>query len=139
MHGCSELNENTRPFLHLMGPSEYESTIQRGLERGLVFGFSGVTDHHCANPGSYGHGLTGLLAEQLTREAIWQALIDPRMFALTGDRMELKISLNDAPKGSLLRRVHCEELPLMFKLVQRSAAWICCAMGNWFGDFRSAI
>lgn len=104
MHGCSESNENTRPFLHSMGPSDYNSTIQRGLERGLVFGFSGGTDHHSAHPGSYGHGLTGVWAKELTRNSIWDALISRRIFALTGDRMDLRFSLNDALMGSVVRR-----------------------------------
>ncbi len=104
MHGCSEASENTRPFLHSMGPSDYESTIQSGLERGLVFGFSGGTDHHSAHPGSYGHGLTGIWAEQLTRDSIWDALMNRRMVALTGDRMDLQFSVNDAPMGAVIAR-----------------------------------
>jgi hypothetical protein len=101
MHGCSESNENTRPFLHSMGPSDFESTIQRGLERGLVFGFSGGTDHHSAHPGSYGHGLTGVWAEQLTRDGIWDALTNRRMYALTGDKMDVRFAVNDAPMGTV--------------------------------------
>ena len=101
MHGCSESNENTRPFLHSMGPSDFESTIQHGLERGLIFGFSGGTDHHSAHPGSYGHGLTGLWAEQLSREGIWEALTNRRMYALTGDQMDVRFAVNDAPMGAV--------------------------------------
>jgi len=105
MHGCSESSENTRPFLHSMGPSDYESTIQRGLERGLVFGFSGGTDHHSAHPGSYGHGLTGIWAEDLSRDAVWNALTNRRMYALTGDRMDIRFTVNDAPMGAVVPRV----------------------------------
>lgn len=102
MHGCSEGNENTRPFLHSMGPSDWESTIQYGLEQGHVFGFCGNTDHHSAHPGSYGHGRTALWAEKLTREAIWDAIFARRTYALTGDRIALRFALNDAPMGSVL-------------------------------------
>ena len=102
MHGCSEASENTRPFLHSMGPSDGESTIARGLERGLIFGFSGGTDHHSGHPGSYGHGRTGLWAADCTREAIWDALYARRMYALTGDRIALKFSVNGAPMGSVI-------------------------------------
>jgi len=102
MHGCSESSENTRPFLHSMGPSDWESTVEYGLKRGHVFGFSGGTDHHSGHPGSYGHGLTGLWAEGRSREAIWEALNERRMFALTGDRMDLQFALNDAPMGSVV-------------------------------------
>ncbi len=102
MHGCSESSENTKPFLHSMGPSDWESTIHRGLQRGLVFGFSGGTDHHSAHPGSYGHGMTGLWADSGNRADIWRALQDRRMFALTGDRMDLRFTVNDAPMGSVI-------------------------------------
>ena len=102
MHGCSENSENTRPFLHSMGPSDWESTLACGLSRGHVFGFSGGTDHHSGHPGSYGHGRTGLWAESCTREAIWDALYARRMYALTGDRMHLKFAVNGAAMGSVI-------------------------------------
>ena len=102
MHGCSEGSENTRPFLHSMGPSDWESTIACGLEKGHVFGFSGGTDHHSGHPGSYGHGRTGLWAESCTRDAIWEALYSRRIYALTGDRIGLKFSINDAPMGAVI-------------------------------------
>jgi len=62
MHGCSEADENTRPFYHTMNASDHQSTVQYGLEQGHFFGFVGSTDHHSAHPGSYGHGRLGLWA-----------------------------------------------------------------------------
>lgn len=112
MHGCSEGSENTRPFLHSMGPSDWESTIACGLERGHVFGFSGGTDHHSGHPGSYGHGRTGLWAENGGREAIWDALYARRMYALTGDRIELKFSVNDAPMGAVIPAAEKREIAI---------------------------
>ena len=102
MHGCSENSENTRPFLHSMGPSDWESTIACGLRHGHVFGFSGSTDHHSGHPGSYGHGCTGLWAEACTREAIWDAFYARRMYALTGDRILLEFAVNDAAMGDVI-------------------------------------
>lgn len=102
MHGCSEANENTRPFLHVMGPSDHESTMQYGLEQGHFFGVIGSTDHHSAHPGSYGHGRTGLWAAACTREAIWEALEARRTYALTGDRIQLEFAIDQAPMGSQL-------------------------------------
>jgi hypothetical protein len=102
MHGCSESNENIKPFLHSMGPSDWESTIHYGLQQGHVFGFSGGTDHHSAHPGSYGHGMTGLWSDSGNREDIWQAFNHRRMFALTGDRMDLRFTVNGAPMGAVI-------------------------------------
>ncbi|MGC9522199.1 MAG: DUF3604 domain-containing protein [Anaerolineae bacterium] len=102
MHGCSTADEGPRPFLHSMGPADHESTMQYGLDQGHVFGVIGSTDHHSAHPGSYGHGRTGLWASAKTRAAIWEALSARRTYALTGDRIVLHVSLNDAPMGAVL-------------------------------------
>jgi hypothetical protein len=104
MHGCSETNENTRPFLHSMGPSDWKSTVQYGLKQGHIFGFSGNTDHHSAHPGSYGHGVTGVWADDLTRQSLWQALNDRRLYALTGDRINLQFAVNGHPMGSVIKK-----------------------------------
>jgi len=103
MHGCSEANENTRPFLHVMGPSDHESTMQYGLSQNHFFGVVGSTDHHSAHPGSYGHGRTGLWAREKTRDAIWDAICNRRTYALTGDRIQLKYSINNHAMGSRIQ------------------------------------
>lgn len=112
MHGCSEGNENTRPFLHSMGPSDWKSTIAYGLSQGHIFGFSGGTDHHSGHPGSYGHGRTAVWAGSCNRESIWEALYARRMYALTGDRIGLQFSLNGAPMGSVVPRVEGRNLAI---------------------------
>lgn len=104
MHGCSEASETPRPFLHSMGPSDWGSSIERGLRRGHLFGFSGGTDHHSGHPGSYGHGRTAVWARECTREALWEALYARRMVALTGDRIQLRFSVNGMPLGSVVDR-----------------------------------
>jgi len=85
-----------------MGPSDWEGTVQYGLQQGHVFGITGNTDHHSAYPGSYSHGRTGLWAESLTREAIWEALLARRTYALTGDRIALQFAINGSPMGSVI-------------------------------------
>lgn len=102
MHGCSEGSENPRPFLHSMGPSDWESTAQFGLQQGHVFGFIGGTDHHSAHPGSYGHGRAALWAAGLSRQALWEALLARRTCALTGDRIAVQFALNGAPMGAIV-------------------------------------
>jgi len=104
MHGCSETNENTRPFLHSMGGSDWEGTIQYGLAQGKIFGFSGNTDHHSGHPGSYGHGCTGVWAEGKNSEDIWNAIRDRRTYPLTGDRIDLQFSVNGQAMGSVIEQ-----------------------------------
>lgn len=116
MHGCSEESDNTRPFLHVMGPSDYEGTLHYGLATGHVFGVTGGTDHHSGHPGSYGHGLTGLWVDGgHSRASIWAALYQRRSWAMTGDKIALRFAIDDHPMGSIVahgggqpRRVHCE-------------------------------
>lgn len=102
MHGCSETDESSRPFLANMGPSEGRSTLRFGLAQGHRFGVIGSTDHHSAHPGSYGHGLAGVWARALTRPGLWEALGARRTFALTGDRIELGFALNGQPMGAAI-------------------------------------
>ncbi len=110
MHGCSETSENTRPFLHSMGGSDWESTVQYGLAAGKIFGFLGCTDHHSGHPGSYGHGATGVWAESKTRDALWNAIRARRTYAITGDRIALKFSINGNPMGSVLQNSGAREI-----------------------------
>ncbi|MDZ7793074.1 MAG: hypothetical protein U5P10_05095 [Spirochaetia bacterium] len=101
MHGCAETDENDHPFLHTMGPGSGAGTMRYGLGPGEAwFGVLGNTDHHSAHPGSYGHGFSGIWAESLDRDAVWDALWQRRTFALTADKMKLKFAVNETAMGS---------------------------------------
>lgn len=100
MHGCSELLDSPRPFLHSMGPADAGSSLAAGLELGVPFGVIGGTDHHSAHPGSYGHGRMGVWADKNTRAALWDGFMNRRTWALTGDRIELNMAMNDQSMGT---------------------------------------
>ncbi|TVR20145.1 MAG: DUF3604 domain-containing protein [Anaerolineaceae bacterium] len=100
-HGLSESSEGPYPYLHSMGPRHEHSTAQYGWAQGNVFGVVGSTDHHNAFPGSYGYGRMGVLAESLTRPAIWDAIRQRRTYALSGDRIALDFTLNGAVMGAI--------------------------------------
>jgi hypothetical protein len=102
MHGASESDQGPYPFLHTMGPRDWESTFQYGLTEGHIAGAVGSTDHHSAHPGSYGHGRLGAWGRSLTRDAIWEAIRSRRTCALTGDCIRLAFSVNGQPMGSVL-------------------------------------
>lgn len=102
MHGCGERDEGPRPYLHVMGPRDGQSTAQRGLQLGHRFGFIGSTDHHSAHPGSFGYGRACLWAERLDRDSLWAALRARRTYAVTGDPILLATSLNGAPMGGVV-------------------------------------
>jgi hypothetical protein len=94
LHGCSESDEAPYPMLHTMGPRDSRSTARAGLERGHRFGLVASTDQHSGYPGSYGEGRVGVYARELTREAIWEALLARRTYAVTGDRIEASFAVN---------------------------------------------
>lgn len=99
MHGCSETSVMDRPFLHSMGPSDGHATLRHGLGLGHRFGFLGNTDHHSGYPGSYGHGRSVVYAESGERGAIWDAIMQRRTGALTGDNAHLFFTLGGAVPG----------------------------------------
>lgn len=101
-HGASESTESEPAFLHAMGPRDYASTAQAGWAQGHVFGVIGSSDDHSAHPGNYGYGLAAVWAEELTRDAIWDAIRNRRAYAVTGDRIGLQFTLNGAAMGAAL-------------------------------------
>lgn len=89
-----------------------EETIIEGLNRGYCLGFTGSSDYHWNIPGrnypfrkgdssgDYKGGYVAVLATELKREAIWQALKERRCYATTGARIILDFSINGYPMGS---------------------------------------
>ncbi len=102
VHGCSETDEewiglrrNTK-----MGPGIGGSTYQDALDRGLHVGAMCSTDGMGSFPGRYNWGLMACLAPELTRDALWDAFLQRRVYGVTGDRIELAFHVNDAAMGS---------------------------------------
>lgn len=103
LHGCSESEDAPYPMLHDMGPRDWQSTAEAGWNLGHRFGVIASTDHHGGYPGSHGDGRVGVFAESLTRYAIWQALLDRRVYAVTGDKIDARLTVDDAWIGSAIR------------------------------------
>lgn len=88
--------------------------VADGLRKGLKMGMIGTGDTHDGRPGDHLHslqktpgyseelgpGLTGVWAEELTRESVFKALYNRRVYATTNNRTWLKFSINDHPMGS---------------------------------------
>ncbi len=60
------------------------------------------TDHHAGFPGSYGDGLAAILAEEKTRESIWEAIKAGRTYAVTGDRIRCDFQINGVCIGGIV-------------------------------------
>lgn len=99
-HGCAMSETSPFAYYHNMGPRDTRNTVYKGIEKGKRFGFIGSTDHHAGFPGSYGDGMVAVLAEEKTRDSIFEALKARRTYAVTGDKIECVFSVNDALMGS---------------------------------------
>ncbi|MCP4813146.1 MAG: DUF3604 domain-containing protein, partial [Planctomycetaceae bacterium] len=89
----------------------FEWMLADAFERGYRIGIVANSDGHKGRPGasypgastfgSYG-GLTGILAERLERDAIWEAYQSRRVYATTGARIYLDVTGNEHPMGSIV-------------------------------------
>lgn len=102
-HGCAMSETSPYAYYHNMGPRDSRNTVYEGLRRGYHFGFVGSTDHHAGYPGSYGDGKLAVLAEQKTRESIWEALVNRRTYAVTGDRIKCNFDVNGTMMGGIVK------------------------------------
>jgi len=90
----------------------YGASAQNALAKGLRWGFTGSTDTHLGRPGDRDAllclgterrgGMTAVLAKQLTRQALFEALCARRCYATTFARIILDVSVNGQPMGSEL-------------------------------------
>jgi hypothetical protein len=83
-------------YLH-RDPSVYHEALDAGHRIGLI----GGSDEHRRNPG-LGGALTGVWAEELTRESVMEALAAHRCFATAGRKPSVWITANGAPMGGRL-------------------------------------
>ena len=84
----------------------FMDALERGYRVGLTAGTDGVMGRPGAcHPGrrlirNLRNGLTAVLAEELTRESIWEALHNRRCYATTGERIRLRFEVDGHPMGS---------------------------------------
>lgn len=100
-HGSSEgcdtpftLNRNMD-----MAPRVSGGTVREGLERGYRLGITCSGDNHNDFAGVWGNGLMAVYAESLSRESIWDAFMNRRIYGVTGDRIKLRFTANDHIMG----------------------------------------
>jgi hypothetical protein len=77
---------------------QFVERLHTFLDDGWRLGFVGGSDNHERNAG-LGGALTGVWAEENTREAIFAAFEERRIFATTGLRPMLTFSVCDVPMG----------------------------------------
>jgi len=81
--------------------------VRDALDRGYRLGFVGSGDGHDGHPGltwiaaGIG-GMAGILSEDLTREAVLEAIRARRVYATSGPRVFLRVTLDGEPMGSVV-------------------------------------
>jgi hypothetical protein len=102
-HGASERDRGLHPMVRHSGPGRATANcVQAALAQGLRFGFIASTDGHLGCPGAYPEGLVGVYAPELTRAAVWDALCKRRTVAVTGDRIDAQLHVNEMQLGGEL-------------------------------------
>src|SRR4029079_11849259 len=82
--------------------------LRRGYRFGVIAGSDGVDGRPGnSHPGHMGvrnvrGGLTAVMAPELTREALWDALAHRRCYATTGERILLEVFAGAASMGDTL-------------------------------------
>ncbi|WP_229964379.1 CehA/McbA family metallohydrolase [Litorilinea aerophila] len=113
--GCHETADANAPLIGHGSDKYPQLSITNALRSGHILGFVCGADAHDGYPGNaqgkfpynwmnkhspVGSGRTAVLAEQLSRDAVWQALYDRRCYGTTGTRILVDFTVNDAPMGS---------------------------------------
>lgn len=143
VHGCSETDEEwigLRRNSH-MGPGFGAGTYQRALDMGLHVGAICSTDNWGEMPGCYGNGLMAIITDSLTRESLWKAMKARHVYGVTGDRIEMSFTVNDAMMGDIIRangkrsiRVDvrgCDEIDRIEILRNGRVIATHCHQGTW--------
>lgn len=105
-HGCAESPDAKHLPERLGGRGEgarVRGTVQEFLARGNRFAFLASTDNHTATPGNpirhtrreitAGTGLTGAWVDALSREGVFDAIAAGRVYATTGPRIRIEVSV----------------------------------------------
>jgi len=124
----------------------FEWQGQKALQAGCKMGFVGMSDGHMGRPGydlwarhgrlmrgaaekfgipkrpySVASAVTAVLAKELTREAVWQAFRDRRVYATSAPRISLSFTVNGREMGSTLSPYGERSLPTVRVCVHGSA------------------
>ncbi len=99
-HGNAESVDGPFPYIrHSMGGRWAKNTLQDALALGHRIGVMASTDDHLGYPGAYGQGLVAVLANDLSRKSIFDAVKARRTYAVSGDRIKLNFRLNGHVMG----------------------------------------
>lgn len=85
---------------------------QDAWRMGLRLGVIASSDDHYGQGGMDFEGIAGVFADELTREAIWDAIRAKQCFGTTGERILVDLEVNGTPMGQELTGAPGEELTI---------------------------
>lgn len=107
------LDDELAPLVELVSCwGVFEWMLFDALKQGYTVGVMANSDGHKGRPGAEGpgagewgiaNGLTCVLAESLTRQAVFDALKQRRCYGTSGPRIDLGLTVNDEPMGSVIK------------------------------------
>ncbi len=112
-HGSSE-NDTTHIEMnrHIhMGPRTGMTCVERGWESGHQFGVIASGDNHSC-PGVFGFGYCAVLAKSNSKDDIWDAFVNRRVYGVSKERMLLEYSIDGNDMGSVIAKNSKAELVL---------------------------
>ena len=97
---------------NLVNPADEEERLYELLRSGHRFALAGTSDTHDSMPGNplpephlpMPAGFTGVHADELTTNALFDAVLARRIYATSGARILMKFHSNDRPMGAELPR-----------------------------------
>ena len=113
--GSSEYFGNSMSYDHydsrgIITSYDGPSYARNGWAFGHYIGSVGGSDDHNSHPGQIHGGLTAVLASELKRDAIFDAILQRHTYATTGERILLDFKINGRIIGDRLR-LQADELP----------------------------
>lgn len=109
-HGLSEEYAPEHPLsldivdFTFQGPADPPSYVQDGWLTGQRMGVIASSDNHWSQPGKDGYGIMAVYAPALTREAVFDAIVQRRTYGTTGARIVLDFQANGVPMGGECQR-----------------------------------
>lgn len=102
-HGSSESDETSVPMdrhIH-MGPRCDSGSYNNALRQGIKVGCIASGDNHFV-PGVYGFGLAAVLSKSNSKEDIWEALKNSRVYGVSKDKIILNYTIDNHELGETI-------------------------------------
>lgn len=103
-HGSSECDDTSismERHVH-MGPRTDMTSVSTGLKKGNHVGIIASGDNHSC-PGVYGFGYAAVIADECTKESIWENLRKRHVYGVSKDRIAVDMHVDETMMGDEIR------------------------------------